>query len=315
MWIAAGIAGVTAATAIILLLRSDEEPRDRPATLRDVAILVNPVDRRVEATVQLPPGQMGLLGRSQVVVGLGGVWVMNGECVCRIDPENGEVDAIRVKFPAQIALGHRAVWVSTLDNFVYPIEAAADEASEAIALPLQQIFHASVTTTEDAVWVAYTNQLARIDPISETLSDPVHLSHGADDIIGAGRDLWVVDRLGRTLYRYDAGAHFIQSVELQITPDDVVAGPDGSLWVLNRSGGTVTRVDVEGRPGQPIRVGADPTDVAVGPDAVWVADRTARIIQRIDPGLEQKDEPIRLPGPVAAIGVDGATGEVWAYLN
>jgi class 3 adenylate cyclase/streptogramin lyase len=315
VWIAAGIAGVAAATAIILLVRSNEEPRDRPATVRDVAILVDPVDRRVEATVQLPPGQMGLLERSQVLVGLGGVWVMNGECVCRIDPETGEVDAIRVGFPAQIALGHRAVWVSTLDNFVYPIEAAADEASEAIALPLQQIFHASVTTTEDAVWVAYTNQLARIDPIAQTLSDPVNLRHGADDIIGVGRDLWVVDQLGRTLYRYDADADLIQSLELQVTPDDVVAGPDGSLWVLNRSGGTVTRVDVEGRPGQPIRVGADPTDVAVGPDAVWIADHTARTIQRIDPRLEQKDEPIRLPGPVAAIGVDGATGEVWAYLN
>jgi streptogramin lyase len=76
----------------------------------------------------------------------------------------------------------------------------------------------------------------------------------------------------------------------------------------------VTKVDSEGRPGQPIRVGADPTDIAVGPDAVWVADRTARTIQRIDPVLEQKDDPIRLPGPVAAIGVDQATGQVWAYL-
>jgi hypothetical protein len=62
VWIAAGIAGLAATTAIILILRSDEEPRDRSTIVRNVAVLVDPVDRRVEATIPLPPGQMGLLG-------------------------------------------------------------------------------------------------------------------------------------------------------------------------------------------------------------------------------------------------------------
>jgi streptogramin lyase len=205
--------------------------------------------------------------------------------------------------------------VSTLHNQVYPIEAAADEASDPIALPQQQIFHASLTTTDDAVWTVFSNQLARIDPVSGTIAEAVPLDHGSDDVIGVGRDLWVVDQLGRTLYLHGPDAEELDSVELQITPDDVVAGPDGTLWVLNRSGGTLTEVDTEGQPSQPIRVGADPADIAVGADAVWVADRDGLTVQRIDPGLGQKDEPIRLPGPVAAIGVDPETGQVWAYLS
>lgn len=250
----------------------------------------------------------------QVTVDAGGVWILNGECVCRVDPESGEVERVETTQPAQMAVGHRAAWVASLDGFVLPIDPADMQAGDPIRLP-ELGFHASVTTTEDAVWVGFSRSLARIDPVSETLSEPIDLEHPADDVIGVGLDVWVVDQLGRTLYRYGPNTTLIDSVVLQVSPNDVVAAPDGSLWVLNRSGGTVTRVDPEGEPGQPIRVGADPTDIAVGPDAIWVADHDAATIQRIDPVLEQKDDPIRLPGPVAAIGVDPNTGEVWAYLT
>jgi class 3 adenylate cyclase/streptogramin lyase len=313
--IGVGLGVLAALATLILLLRPDEQAPTPPATVREVAVMVDPAERSVEATVPLPPSGQALLEASQVAVGLGSVWIVNGECVCRIDPEIGAVDAIRVPYPAQIALGHRAAWVATLDNEIYPIEAAADEASDAILLTRQQIFHASVTTTENAVWAAFTNQLARIDPLRGTIERPIAVAHGTDDIIGVDDEFWVVDRLAKVLYLYNAAGRQLDSVQLQATPDDVVAGPRGELWVLNRSGGTVTRVDPDGRAGQPIRVTADPSDLAAGPDAVWVADQDGRSIQRIDPSLEQKDDPIRLPGPVSAVGVDPETGEVWAYLH
>jgi streptogramin lyase len=130
-----------------------------------------------------------------------------------------------------------------------------------------------------------------------------------------GRDVWVIDQLERTLYRYGPGGDQVDSVALNFTPDDVAAGSDGSLWVLNNPGGTLTKIDAEGELRQPIRVPADTSDVAVGPDAVWVADHGGRTIRRIDPELGQSDEPIAMPGPVAAIGVDQDTGEVWAFLD
>jgi streptogramin lyase len=136
-----------------------------------------------------------------------------------------------------------------------------------------------------------------------------------DDLVGVGGDLWVVDQLGKTLYRYDTRGNPVDSVELQVTPDDVVAGPAGDLWVLNHAGGTVTQVRPDGDIDQPIRVGEDASDLAVGPDALWVATRGGRSIQRIDPALEQRDDPIPMPGPVAAVGVDPDTGKVWAYLD
>jgi hypothetical protein len=315
VWIA-GLVAVLAALGVVAFVvagRDDPAPPDTPAN--NVAVLVDPEQRRVGPEIPLPPNYEVTFEAPQVAVGEGGVWIMNGECVCQIDPQTLEVARPEVSLPAQMALGHRAVWVATLNAVIVPVNAAAVEASAPIELSEGQVFHASITTTEDAVWTAFNNQLARIDPTHETISDPIPLEHGADDVVGVGPDMWVVDQLAGTLYLYGPNGEQIDSIELQFTPDDVVAGPDRTLWVLNRSGGTVTKIDSEGSLEQPIRVGADATDVAVGPDAVWVADRDGHTIQRIDPVLGQKDKPIRLPGPVAAIGVDQATGEVWAYLD
>lgn len=270
----------------------------------------------MRSTVPLPPGATRHLSEEvQVAVGEGAAWIVNGFCVCRVDPDTQEVRQAQVGFPAQMSLGHRGVWVATLNGQVVPVNAGTLEPSEPILFP-RSGFHVSVTTTDDAVWAGIGRTLYRIDPVREEVtSDPTDLAHPADDVVGMGRDVWVIDQLGRALYRYGPDGEQISSVTLQVTPNDVVAGPDGSLWVLNRSGGTVTRVDTQGGLGQPIRVGADATDLAVGPDGVWVADQEAHTIQRIDPELAQKDEPITLPGPVAAIAVDPATGEVWAYLR
>ena len=315
VWIAGLVALLAAVGVVAFVVANGDEPAPVAGPVRDVAVLVDP-GGRVRTTVPLPPGATRHLSEEvQVAVGEGAAWIVNGFCVCRVDPDTQEVDQAQVAFPAQMSLGHRGVWVATLNGQVVPVNAGTLEPSEPISFP-RSGFHVSVTTTDDVVWAGIGSTLYRIDPVREEVtSDPTDLVHPADDVVGMGGDVWVVDQLGRALYRYGPDGEQISSVTLQVTPNDVVAGPDGTLWVLNRSGGTVTKVDADGRPGQPIRVGSDPTDLAVGPDAVWVADHDARTIQRIDPGLERTDEPIRLPGPVEAIGVDQATGEVWAYLR
>lgn len=314
VWIAALVAGLVAIGAVAFALARGDEPTPTNATVHDAAVLVDPDDGLVRATAPLPPSTRFTLEASQVVVGEGSVWVVNTNCVCRLNPETLEVAQVEMAFPAQIALGHRGLWVATLDSKVLPVSAGSLEASEPITLA-ERGFHVSVTTTDDSVWAAFSRELVRIDPVAETITEGIELDHPADDVIGVGLDLWVVDQLAKTLYQYGPDAEQPRPLRLQVVPDDVVADSDGSLWILNRSGGTVTKVDPEGGLGQPIRVGSDPTDLAVGPDAVWVADHDAHTIQRIDPALEQKDPPIRLPGPVAAIGVDPETREVWAYLD
>jgi class 3 adenylate cyclase/streptogramin lyase len=316
VWIAALAITVLLVGAVALVAAIRDEPTREAAVTTDALAVVDPTTRQVRETVPVPPAYPITYESAQVAVGEGGVWVMTGTCVCHLDPELGRVSQADIRTPNQMALGHRAVWAATLDNLVIAIDPADLETSDPIEVADRQVFHTSITTTTDAVWIAFSNELARIDPVTEVVSEPIDLSHGADDIVGVGNDVWVVDQLARRLYRYESNGEAVQpAVQLQVTPDDVVAGPDGALWVLNRSGGTVTRVDPESGPDQPIRVGADPSDLAVGPDAVWVADREGRTIQRIDPTLGQPDDPIRLPGPVAAIGVDPTNGEVWAYLS
>jgi class 3 adenylate cyclase/streptogramin lyase len=316
VWIAGLVALLAALGVVAFVLAGGDEPAPAASPVGDVAVLVDPEGGRVRTTVPLPPGATRFLSEEvQVAVGEGAAWILNGYCVCRVDPETHEVGQAQVAYPAQMSLGHRGVWVATLDGKVVPVNAGTLETSEPISF-VRGGFHVSVTTTDDAVWAAIGSELSEIDPVREVAtSDPVELEHPADDVVGMGRDVWVVDQLRRTLHRYGPDGEQISSVTLQVTPNEVVAGPDGSLWVLNRSGGTVTRVDAEGELGQPIRVGSDATDLAVGPEGVWVADHDAQTIQRIDPELEQLDDSIRLPGPVAAIGVDQATGKVWAYLD
>jgi class 3 adenylate cyclase len=317
VWIA-GVAVALVALGIIVTVvaTTANEPAPPSPPVHDVAVVVDADRRAVESTIPLPANYRSQLLSPQIAVGEGGVWLMNGDCVCRIDPDTEEVTRPDVQLPDQMALGHRGVWVTTLYSLVVPINAATLESSPPIRLgDRAQIFHASITTTDDAVWTAFSNSIARIDPVSEEMTDPLDLEHGADDIIGVDRDLWIVDQLKRTLYRYGPDGEELDSVELPFTPNDIAAGPDGSLWVLNSSAGTVTRVDADGQVDESIRVGSDPTDVAVGPDAVWVADHEGQSIQRVNPNLGQPDPPIRLPGPVAAIGVDQESGEVWAFLD
>lgn len=314
VWVAAVVVGIGVIGALAFIVTRSDEPAPPIGAVRGVAVRVDPVEGVVRTTVPVPLGDPQTLQDSQVAVGEGAVWIQNGECVCRVDPENGEVALIDASLPKQIALGHRAVWVLTLFNELLAVNPSSLEPSEPIHFP--EGFDLSITTTDDAVWAARGAQLTRIDPVLEKAGDPVTLEHGANTIIGVGRNVLLVDELAKTLYLHGPdGAQIDPPVVLPFTPNEVAVGPDGTLWVLNRAGGTVTRVDPEGGLGQPIRVGADATDVAAGPDDVWVADHDGQTIQRIDPALRQPDPPIRLPGPVAAIGIDQATGEVWAYLD
>jgi class 3 adenylate cyclase len=314
--LAAMAAGLVAAGVVAFFLTRPDPPLEPASPARDVAILVDPATSRIRATVAIPPGPSRVFGFVQARVGEGGLWIVHGNCVCLIRTETREVSQVDLtevgSAPSEIALGHGAAWVATLTGGVFSVN-PADLAPSDVLAP-ETGFRTSVTTTDAAVWATATGRLLRIDPGDGTVSDPVTLDHGIDTIFGVGGDLWVADRLARILYRYDDDATQTASVVLQVTPDEVAAGPDASLWVLNRSGGTVTHVDPNGQAGDLIRVGSDPSDIAVGPDAVWVADHAGHTIQRIDPGTGQEDDPIRLPGPVVAIDVDQDTGLVWAYL-
>jgi streptogramin lyase len=245
--------------------------------------------------------------------------------VHRVDAQSGESAAAgragATYRGGDMALGLRAVWVvSTGHGEVRGIDvvglnpATLDPDLEA-RIP-EASGSPEIATTRQSVWVGYGAQVLEVDPQTGKRLTSLDLGHSVDQLVGAGDELWVVDSLARGLFLFDPGeGSVVQTIGLQVAPDDVEVGNDGRLWVLNRAGGILLPVTAAGDIGAPIPVGSDPSDVAVSGDTVWVADREQGAIKEIDPVLDEVERTVKVGGAPAALAVDPETGDVWVYLS
>ena len=87
----------------------------------------------------------------------------------------------------------------------------------------------------------------------------------------------------------------------------------GSLWVVNRMANEVTRIDLaQRRVAETIRVGVNPLAMAFGYGALWVANGDSGTVSVIRPGLAK---PIRVTGIPSPFAISAGAGGVWVASN
>jgi branched-chain amino acid transport system substrate-binding protein len=151
--------------------------------------------KRLVAPVELPPpaNERADASFSAISVGEGRIWVVGDALdskLWRIDPSTSAVATVRLPFvPTDVAAGENAVWVTT--------------------------------QLED--------RLARIDPRSLRVTDVVRVGRGASAVAVAGGFVWVANTIDGTVSRVDAETLEAETVDVDGTPRDIVAGD--TIWV------------------------------------------------------------------------------------
>jgi streptogramin lyase len=313
---------VLALVAAALFVGTDDgKPKPPPA--ENAVARLDEQTGRVGRLIRLPLAAQALHA-SDLQIGEGGVWVSAESCLCRIDLRMGELRRVFSRYPPmnfdRMALGLRAVWLVGVKATGQPILIGIDPVTleldvQGDPLDAQNVFGVSVATAGGSVWVGFRGQLVEFDPHTGEVLGQVSVHVSVDGLVSSGDDLWIVDALGGSLHRFDAGRGGItDSIELPGAADDLAVEPDGTLWVLDELAGTLTRIDPTGQPDDPVNVGSDPLGVAAAGGAVWVADGEGNSVKEIDPVTLEVLRTIELPGEPAQIGVDARTGDVWIYF-
>jgi YVTN family beta-propeller protein len=167
---------------------------------------------------------------------------------------------------------------------------------------------------EGFVWVANSGNdtVSMIDPALNRVVDDIPVPGRPDDVLVRYGYAWVVCRDGtfariqpetgatEVLYRYRSGAHL-----------DIAKGVDRDVWVLE-SGGLLHRID--GRSGleeDSLQVGIHPTDVSIYEKVVWLYDREAGEVLRVDPASHAFLSPPTQVGVSRNADLKTADGYTW----
>ena len=92
-----------------------------------------------------------------------------------------------------------------------------------------------------------------------------------------------------------------------------IAFGEGAVWVADKGADAVTRIDPLTNSTRTISVGAGPTAVAVGGGLVWVANTAAGTVSRIDPVRNEVVETINVGNAPSGIAFGGDA--VWVAVQ
>jgi hypothetical protein len=171
---------------------------------------------------------------------------------------------------------------------------------------------------------ARPNTVARIDPITNSVTDVVAVGRQPAAVAAAGGSVWVYNAGEGTVQEIDASTDEVRHVtrvnarpiDLGVFAGPVLAADRGGAWIvgIDRLGlPFLTRVLAGGRGMHAYRLRLEPTAVAVGYGAVWVVVRGLREsrLLRVDPrtGRARARAPFPVAARVASVAVGG--GAVW----
>jgi DNA-binding beta-propeller fold protein YncE len=197
------------------------------------------------------------------------------------------------------------------------------------------------------------NILLEIDPQTNHLVSSVPVGRDEAGLAATGDALWLASERDRTVSRVDLGTRTVKTIgEAEpvafLTHDDrgniYASGWDfpfvwqidprsvqivrrfavktralgltvggGSLWVVDRLANAVTRIDLaQQRVAQTISVGADPLAAAFGYGSLWVANSDSGTVSVIRPGATRPLVVDDIPRP---FGISAGGGGIWVASN
>jgi YVTN family beta-propeller protein len=214
------------------------------------------------------------------------VWTIFPSDVVRYDPATGSLSLSpgaegAFSFPADLAVGADAVWVSAgaTTRFNLPTISRLDPATAAIVASVsgQSLARGDSlsaiwpTVGEGGIWAAsQQGRVARIDPATNAMSEPIDVSDALHGIAAGEGALWALNANDDSVLRIDPTTLRVTgTVRVGRSPTALAAGA-GAVWVTSERDGTVTRIDPATFDVETIDVGGPATDVAVGLGGVWV---------------------------------------------
>jgi streptogramin lyase len=215
-----------------------------------------------------------------VAMAPGAVWVGSTGpfAVHRIDPRTNQRIAT-VKLPGEpcagLATGFGSLWIPLCGR--KRMLAQVDLESNAL-LKVYRIGPAAaeggITASADSLWLVVDKHgsLARIDPVTGTVRQTIHIPPGSYNPFYSDGQVWVTRAAGAEMTAVDAVTGVVSATaQTGPGPRFLTAGA-GAVWALNQGDGSLTRVDIRTRKttktialGIPGRGG----DISFGGGMVW----------------------------------------------
>ena len=251
----------------------------------------------------------------------GKLWVASSgaEEVSVIDPQAREVVATYPAGPKPLAVldVNTSVWVSN-DNgeTVTVFNSARGNRQSEIEVPFGPAW---LSDGAGSVWVASTNPdtgdgaVSQVDPSAWSVVDTVELPRPSA-VVAQDDQVWISYGDNQVrLARPGALGEAGQDIEVGDDPDAVALGA-GALWVCNRGAGTISRIDTESAAvTATIDVGTEPAGIAVEGNRVWVIDRAEGTLVLID--AETNEVVQRVEVGAAPLGLVVDPDVAWVTLS
>ena len=289
-------------------------PRGIPAGRRALALpLAGLIALLVAAAALVTVALTGEDGSPQVLSD-------DSHAVAVIDPATNEVTTVATvgTNPGPLAFEprSRSVWVGNVDDeSVTRIGLRPVRTGRTVPIGERPV---GLAAGDGAVWVAAGSRARqfvtarRIDTRFDTPGRPVRIAslpEGSASIALGGRTLWVAPSFGR-LTGLDPATGGPSGRRIDVGHSPTTMAADGrAVWLADRSAEVVTRIDARSGVPHPIQVAGGPADIALGANAVWVSAELDDGIVRIDPATGS----VRSTTPVGRRPAGVAVGEeaVW----
>jgi len=284
--------------------------------LRRRALLAAAVAGAVAAAVSIPIFALGS-GRSG-----GEIRAAAGNDVVEIDPRTNHLiaDVPVGAAPRNVVFAAGSLWVANLaDRTVSRVDVNAKRVIRTIPALPPATPPTALSAGSTGVWYAGkrpngTIVVGRIDPrfdiVAKTASLPrTSLSPGRIGMAAGPRMVWLVSGGIGPLSQIDAtSGRLIRTVDTRTCCPADVAVAGGAVWVADRFADTVTRINGADL-AQTVDVGHAPEALAATPQAVWAVIEQDDALVRIDPATNAVQTRIPVGSSPSAVAV--GLGAVW----